>query len=814
MADGFGALLRTHRLRAGLTQDALATASGVSARTISSLESGRARTPQLGSMNRLSAALAVSPAEREELLAAARGETIPTHKSEPEPALPPIPRQLPAAPRLFTGRVPELARLTGAMDAQADLGATMVISTIGGTGGIGKTWLALHWAHRNIDRFPDGQLMTNLRGFDPTAAPTSPAAALRGLLDALHVDAAAIPASFEAQCALYRSLVAGRRMLILLDNARDTAQVVSLLPGSPTCTVLVTSRDQLSGLAAAHGALSLALDVLEPAEARALLTAHLGHDRVAAEPEAVDALLDCCGGLPLALGIIAARATAHPGLPLAALAEELREQSARLDGLNTGDLHTNLRAVFASSYHALDDEAATLFRLLGAAPGPDISLPAAASLIGRPTASTRVILRSLETAHLLQQHTPGRYRMHDLVRLCAAELAKSCPARDAALRRLVDFYLHTAHAGDRLLEAHRQPVMLGELTPGAVPHGLTDQAAVQAWFRAEHACLLATHRLAVDRGWHAPVWQLAWALDTFHHRHGHLHDRVAVWRAGAHAAAHLAEPTTQVLALRLLGGACARAGDHVAALDHLHEALDLAERTGDPHGQASAHYTLAMALGRQGDHQQALDHATCALPLFRALDSPAWEADALNLVGWYSARVGRHREAREFCETALILNRQHGNPEGEANTLDSLGYIAHQTDQHDDALRYYGQALTVYRGIGHTYEEADTLDRLGEAQATHNQHDHARHTWQQALELYQLQHRVGDAERVQQRLAALDEHPHPTADSKHASNETVAGNQTGVRPGLEIPGDAPPVPQPHTFDDQTMPPTSGRTRPA
>jgi hypothetical protein len=332
----------------------------------------------------------------------------------------PVPSQLPAPPRSFTGRVCELAALSGATTTAADRRGA-VVNAIGGTGGIGKTWLAVRWAHDNLEWFPDGQLYVNLRGFDPSGEPMPPGVALNGFLDALGVSPASIPADLDAKAGLYRGLVANRRMLILLDNARDTAQVAPLLPGSPTCRVLVTSRGQLGGAVTGHGARPLVLDMLTRSEAGRLLAHRLGHVRVAAEPAAVRALVDHCAGLPLALGIVAARAATHPDCPLAVLAGELREESARLDALDAGGLTANLRAVFAASYRSLPAAAAEVFRLLGLVPDPDLSLPAAASLTGLPTGQARGLLGELTGAHLLQEHVAGRYRMHDLVRLYAAQ---------------------------------------------------------------------------------------------------------------------------------------------------------------------------------------------------------------------------------------------------------------------------------------------------------------------------------------------------------------------------------------------------------
>jgi DNA-binding SARP family transcriptional activator len=370
-----------------------------------------------------------------------------------------VPRQLPAPPHMFIGRGRELAALSAALDrrvgqpgrdGQAGSGGTLMVSVIGGAGGMGKTWLALHWAHQHRDRFPDGQLYVDLRGFDCSGEPVPAEAAMHGFLTALGVGPAAIPSWLEAQAGLYRSLLAGKRVLVVLDNARDAAQVVPLLPGSPTCTVLVTSRHRMTGLISGHGAVPVDLDVLAEDEAHDLLSRYAGPDRVTAEPDALSDLVRHCAGLPLALGNAGARALADPHLPLAALAENLRDVPARLDALATRDRSPGLGAVTCWSYNALRPAAADALGLLPLAPGPDIGLPAAASLLGSSAAATRALLRDLEDASLVHQHTSGRYRMHDLVRFQAAfRAADGLPAdeREAAIGRVLDFYTHAAHRG-------------------------------------------------------------------------------------------------------------------------------------------------------------------------------------------------------------------------------------------------------------------------------------------------------------------------------------------------------------------------------
>lgn len=663
----------------------------------------------------------------------------------------PVPQQLPAPPRLFTGRTGELLRLDAALAEQVAAGGTVVISAISGLGGIGKTWLALHWAHRNLDRFPDGQLHVNLRGFDPTGRPVDPAEAVRGFLDALGVAPAAIPDDLAAQAGLYRSLVADRHMLIMLDNARDIDQLTPLLPGSPTCTVLVTSRHHLGGLVTAHGARCLDLTELPDTEARQVLAGHLGLDRIAAEPEAVTELLACCAGLPLALGIVAARATRYPDFPLAALAAQLRDQSRRLDALDLGYPQATLRAALSSSVRALSEPAVTAFELLGLAPGPDVGWPAAASVLGADPATAAALLRELEDASLIQQHTPSRYRLHDLVRLYAANRAdRGLPAdvRLGALRRVVDHYTRTAFTADRSLNPHRDPI---DVAPVDGPP--TDLPAALRWFEVERPCLLAAVELAAAHGWHLAVWRLAWTLDTVHHRRGYLRDNAACWQAALTAAEHLS-PTAVIEARAHLGIARGRTGHHAEAVYHLCEAVTQAEHAGDTRTTARLHLGLAAVRERQGDAQQALTHAKQALHVYHTLGDPVGTARALNAVGRHHAHLGHHERGHRLCERALALAREHGDRTTVAAALDSLAHVAHRTGRHHHALGHHHEALALLHTLGDAYHEADTLARLGDVHHARGHHTEARDAWQRAHTLYRSQHRPGDVDRLQQRLAA------------------------------------------------------------
>ncbi|WP_018682915.1 AfsR/SARP family transcriptional regulator [Actinokineospora enzanensis] len=660
----------------------------------------------------------------------------------------PVPRQLPAPPTPFVGRRADLDRLDGIL-ADQRAGDSVPIAVVGGIGGIGKTWLALQWAHRELDRFPDGQLYVDLRGFDPTCDPVSPSTAVRGFLDALGVAPDAVPADLDARTGLYRSLVADKRMLVVLDNARDSAQILPLLPGSAASTVLVTSRHQLTGLTAAHAAASMHLDCLSDDDARELLGRRLDPQRIAGEPDAAAELLAYCGGLPLALTIATVQVAGAPDYRLADLVEELRDSPSRLDALDGGELNASLRGVFAASYGALSPAAAEAFRLLGPAPGPDISLPGAANLLRLPGTRARVVLRELRRAHLVQQGCPNRFRMHDLVRLYAADRAR--PEQGEKSRRLVDFYAHSAHRADQLLNPHRPPVSPGEPPAGCEPMVFDGRGDAMAWFDVEHANLLAAQRLAANQGWDAAAWHLAWALTAFHFLGGHLPDQIAVWRLGLAAAERLGDSSARTTAHRRLGDACARGGELVEGITHLEKALELAA-AGDVAEQAHAHRALGIAWEQRGDLERALAYSLLALLLYQGLDNPVWESTALNTVGWCQARLGEYGAARRHCCQALELAESAGYHDGVAGTLDSLGYVAQHAGLHDEAIEYYNRALRMFRAHGNAYEAANTLVNLGDVHVAVGERGEAESAWGKALRLYRAQHRLREAAGVEGRL--------------------------------------------------------------
>lgn len=671
---------------------------------------------------------------------------------------PVVPRQLPAPPMPFVGRAAELAELTALADRSTMAASTVTISAVAGTAGIGKTALALYWAHTVADRFPDGQLYVDLRGFDPTGAVVEPAEAIRRFLDVLEVPPARIPSDLDSQAALYRSLLAGRRMLVVLDNARDAAQVRPLLPATAGCLALVTSRNQLTPLVAVHGAHPLTLDLLSPAESAALLAERLGAEQVAAEPDAVSEVIDGCARLPLALAIAAAHAQANR-FPITAIATELTRAHSRLDALNAGDAFTEVRAVFSWSYDALSAGAARLFRLLGLHLGPDITAAAAAGLAGLPLPKVRPSLAELAAASLLIEHAPGRYVLHDLLRTYATELVGSRDPeheRRAAVGRLMDHYTHTAHAADRLLHPARDPIVvpLAAPAPGAGPEPLADRSAAMAWLAAERPVLLALLRHADQLGFEAQIWQLAWSLDTYLHRQGHWHDLTAAWQTAVRAAYRLDDSAGQAFAHRLLAHAHSRLRGHTDAHRHLTRALDLYVRRGDEVGQADTHRSFTVLYEQQGQLRQALDHAAQALARYRSAGHLRGQAVALNAVGWYHALLGNHTEALACCDRALALFTKLDDRDGEAHTSDSLGYAYHLLGRHDRAVRRYERARSLFSALEDRYSEARVLISLGDTHDAAGSTGEAEHAWREALDiLTDLDH--PDAEGVRARLSGF-----------------------------------------------------------
>ncbi|MDT7783722.1 MAG: hypothetical protein QOF58_2141 [Pseudonocardiales bacterium] len=607
-----------------------------------------------------------------------------------------VPRQLPAPLRAFRGRDDEFALI----------GQTP-ITVISGAGGMGKSWLALRWAHAHLAEFPDGQLFANLRGFDPAGPPVEPAVVVRGFLDALRIPAESVPAGVQAQAALLRELVADRRMLVVLDNALETAQVEPLLPGGDTCTVVITSRHQLGGMITKHGAVPVTLGALDDRQARDLFAGHLGAARTEAEPAAVDELVRYCAGLPLALGILAARAATRPAFSLAVLAEEVADVVTRLDAMDAGERPASLRAVFECSYRVLDPDAARVLGMLALAPGPDIGLTAAALLADRPPAAVRPVLAALEHANLVTQYLPNRYRLHDLVRLDVFErAANDIPEaeRAAAFHRMMAFYLSAS--ADAALAFTPGRELIERIPPLERPLPL-DRAT--EWFDQQHQSLLAIQQGATDSPLY--VWQLAWCLDPYLLRTGRVGEHLAAWRAGRAAGERLGVAEDLALASVLLGLACTRAGRHDEALHHLTDAVN---RSSDDLHRAHAFSVRAAVREALGDDARGIADATEAMLIYARHGRTTWEAKALNGAGRLSARLGDLARARASCQRALEMFRACGDEEGVAEALNNLSFVALCGGEPEAAQRHAGEALELSLRLGFTAEENTARRRLAE----------------------------------------------------------------------------------------------------
>ena len=664
------------------------------------------------------------------------------------------PAQLPPPVAAFAGRGAELTSLDALLPSP-DEGA--VIAVIAGTAGVGKTTLAVHWAHRVAAHFPDGQLYVNLRGFDPAGPAADPGQALRGFLDAFAVPPERVPARLEDQVALYRSLMAGRRVLVLLDNARDAEQVRPLLPGSPGCLAVVTSRSHLTGLVAGQGAYPLHLDLLPPGEARELLSRRLGSSRVSREPDAVEEIITGCARLPLALTIAAARAAASPSFPLASVAADLREAGHVLDPFDVGDAATDVRAVFSCSYWSLSDGAARLFRLLGLHPGPDITTGAAASLAGLAPDRVRGLLAELTRQYLLTEQRPGRYACHDLLRAYAAEQAQQHEdeaSRQAAVDRFLDHCLYAACTAAAFVDPFFTPAVPDPSPEIAVSAPATTEEAL-AWFTAERAGLLAAIAQAADAGRARHAWQLAWALSTFLLRRGLWSDHAMACQAGLDASRKAGDTAGEAHCLLLLGLGYARSGRHPEAVPLLHDALRLLDET-DGYGRTRvfAHSSLTWIAELEERYADMLGHAEQALELSWAAGDRSMEIMSLGDVGYCHARLGNYSQAISYCGQSLARSKAAGERAYESAAWDSLGYVYHKLRDPRRAVTCYERALGLAREVADRFNEAGILDRLGDVHSSAGDQDAARWAWIQSLRTFdEIDHPEGDRIRAKLRLA-------------------------------------------------------------
>jgi tetratricopeptide (TPR) repeat protein len=730
------------------------------------LERGRVQCPHWETVRLLAGALSLTGADLERFEAAAGG-------AGPDRD---VPAQLPPDAYGFTGRAGELAALGALLAGAPEQPTAVVISAVSGTAGVGKTALAVHWAHRVADRFPDGQLYLDLRGYGPDE-PVPPADALAGLLRSLGVPDEQIPADLSERATRYRSETAGRRLLVLLDNARSSEQVRPLLPGSATCLVVVTSRDSLPGLVAKDGARRLDLDVLPIADAVALLCELIG-ERAEADLDSVHRLAHQCARLPLALRVAAERTVVRPEAPLRDLVDELAGRR-RLDVLDgDGDPRAAVRTVFSWSYRQLPADAARVFRLLGLHPGTEADAGAVAALAGTGLEPVRRQLDLLARAHLVRRTAPGRYGMHDLLRAYAAELAAAHdPDADgrAALTRLLDHYLAGAVVAARILfpaHQHMLPAAPAPVVADAMP---ADQAEAQRWLDRERGNLIAATAYAAARGWpdhavaipaavrrylttagryvdaltlhtHALVagresGDLAGMATAFlhlgiaHEGLGRFEPAVELHRQGLAVAEQIGDRLLEGHARNNIGAAQQRRGRYAEAAEQYERALACYRETGQRINEADTLANLGVLYQWQGRYHEAYAQHERLLALYQQVGSRDGEADSLTNLGTAALWLGRTETAAEHTRRALAIYREIPDRAGEALALDNLGMIFQRQGDFRQARRHHGEALRVSIEIGNVGTQAEVVDNLGSLALCEGRPERARGHYRKALRL-------------------------------------------------------------------------------
>jgi tetratricopeptide (TPR) repeat protein len=505
----------------------------------------------------------------------------------------------------------------------------------------------------------------------------------------------------------------------------------------------------------------LTLDLLSDPDAHELMARRLDRARVTDEPQAVSELIGLCARLPLAVSIAVARANARPACPLASLVAELRDATSRLDMLDAGDAASSVRAAFSWSYQSLSGAAARLFRLLSLHPGPDISVPAAASLAGLGRDQARHVVGELTGAHLLAEHAHGRFICHDLLCTYAAELARASDddaGRRAVLHRLLDHYLHTSQAVCRLLDPTLSTIRLTAPQPGTLPEAPSDYAQAWAWAETEYQVLLATARQAAAAAFEAHAWQILRALEPYSFRRGRWHEFTSTARTALEAARCAGDVAGQGHMHRLLGRGCALLGAPQDAQAHLSHAVECFRAQGRRADEARAHLNMGTALSRQGRHAEALGRAEHALGLYREARDRAGQAGALNNIGFYHTLLGDYQEAIACGEQALSGFGELSDRYGAAHALDSLGYAYHRHDQTAQAIACYQQSLDAFREHGDRPFQADVLTHLGDTHHATQNPEAARSAWQAALNILRdLQH--PNASDVHAKLSNLGSPP-------------------------------------------------------
>jgi DNA-binding SARP family transcriptional activator/tetratricopeptide (TPR) repeat protein len=661
------------------------------------------------------------------------------------------PAQLPPDLPAFAGRRAELKHLESLLGSKG-----LVTVAIDGMPGSGKTTLAVHWAHSVAGRFPDGQLYVDLRGFDPSDHQLAPDEALRGFLVALGVHPNQIPSTVDEQSALFRTLLSERRVLVLIDNARDADDVRPLLPGTAGSHVIVTSRNRLTELVASAGAHPVTLHALSHEDARETLIRRLGQEKVETESDAVEEIIRLCGRLPLALAIVSARAAANPHFPLSAIITKLKHAKGALGGFRDSDV-LDVQAAFSWSYRILSPGAAKLFRLLSLHSGPDISVGSAAALAGLAPCDTQTLLDELTRTRFLTEHEPGRYITHELIRAYGLDQCNHLDSpedRRAALGRLLDYYLHSSYQA----YVHMQPTQLsqppGELLPFVTPADIPDFAAALDWFNAEQLVLGLLVKTAADNGFHEYSWSLAITLQQFYQRRGLAHEWESTMATGLAAAIEVQDVPGQALMHRSIAGALHMLHRSDSALAHLRRTEELFGQLGYTTEHAYLYSNFGTVLGKMGQYQEAINYHQRALALYELAGLPNGQAISLHQIASGTSKLGDHQGAIQLINNAMQIYASVPDLHGEANCWATLGEVYHNLCDYAEAARCFNVAADIYRQVDADVEVADTLLSLGDTFNAASNHTGATATWRSALAIYErLKLPVGD--EVRARLNAV-----------------------------------------------------------
>ncbi|MET9589862.1 BTAD domain-containing putative transcriptional regulator [Streptomyces sp. NPDC006516] len=677
------------------------------------------------------------------------------------------PAQLPRSLPVFAGREAEGAWLSAVSGAPGRPGPTTAPAVvISGAPGVGKTTFAVHHAHRIASSFPDGQLFVNLCGFHPHAPAVDPGNALHGFLTALGVPAPRIPEGTADRSTLFRSLLADRQTLLVLDNARDEEQVRPLLPAGAGCLTLITSRNQLPGLITTDGAKPLRLALPSPAEAHEALERRLGAERLAAEPTATTDIIRLCGRLPLAMAVVAARAELDPSLPLRTVVDDLRHTHGGLEAFTGFDTTTDVRTVFSWSYRSLDEHTARLFRLLALHPGPHITAPAAASLAGVPLPQARRALAELLSCCLVEQPLPGRYSLHDLLRGYATELTHAHDTgqgRHHAALRILDHYMFTAREANEFLKQDTSHDLdLGAPRSGVTPEELTTVKQATRWLDAEHPVLTGLLHTAVSQRLDHHTTGLAWSLKEYLNRQEFWPEAITALTPALEVARRRDDRLEEGRCLRHLGGIHGYLGHHEQALHQLRRATAIFEQLDDIGEQARAHYVTACALFLFGRTQEAVAASERGLELSRETGEELWLAECLLELAWFHSNLGNLEKSLLYSEEGIALFHRLDAPWQLAQGWDILGHNLRLLGRYEESVTTYQQASRAFEELGDHRNAIGTRMRLGDTRLAMGDREGARADWTDALEDARARKMSHSAQQVRDRLTALDMDEDPT----------------------------------------------------